>query len=581
MTEVKDTQNAAPVQEVVQTPAAPPRTPAKPKGKGKKKMIQRIIALAVLAAVVAGTGFGMWYLVFREDSAAGEPLTDLARLNTIQSVVQGYGTAVPKESAAITLNAAGTVQEVYVEVGQTVFAGDPLYTIDSQAARDNLQKAQEKLDDLYKDLADLQKQLSNLTVRAPFSGKLQDVKEFQPEQDVSKGDPVATLVNDKKLKLSLYFSYAYENDIQVGQSVQVTIPAVMRPFTGRVEKINKVSYISPEGGVNFEVVIVFDNPGTLTAGMDAAAVLTAGDGTEIYPYQNGKTEFYETRTIEAKAAGPVISQGNLLNYADVKEGEVLLTLGSDTIEADIRAKNEQIETALEDLTRAEEGLQNFNAVAPIDGQVFSCTLTPGQEVKEGDTAITISNTTTMVVDIQVDSRNIGFIQAGMTMELTDDWGNPVMGVVTNVAMSGEVGTGTTTYPVKLEVDNSGGTIYNGSWLNYKLVTAESVDCVTVPNQCIKRVTDVNGDTHTVVFIQTDSKPDNAVEVDPSSMGGDASTTGRLPTSDQGFWPVPVTTGLSDVYNCEITEGLEADTTVFTGWGSGQENNGMGGGIMFG
>ena len=186
----------------------------------------------------------------------------------------------------------------------------------------------------------------------------------------------------------------------------------------------------------------------------------------------------------------------------------------------------------------------------------------------------------MVVDIQVDSRNIGFIQAGMTMELTDDYGNPVMGTVTNVAMQGEVGSGTTTYPVTLEVDNSMGTIYNGSWLNYKLVTAESVDCITVPNQCIKRVNDVNGEPQTVVFVQADSKPDNAVEIDPASMGESTSATDRLPTSAEGFWPVSVTTGLSDVYNCEITEGLEAGTAVFTGWGSGVEDS-MGGGVMIG
>ncbi|NBI11087.1 HlyD family efflux transporter periplasmic adaptor subunit [Colidextribacter sp. OB.20] len=570
MPEVKDTtQAAAPAQEAAQTsqpaPAAPPRPPVKkPAGKGKKKMIKRLIALAVIAAIVGGAGFGMWYLVFREDSATSKPLTDVARINTIQSVVQGYGTAVPKESAAITLNAAGTVDEVYVTVGQTVFAGQELYTIDSQAARDNLQKAQEEMNKLLEEA-------NNLTVRAPFAGKLMDVQEFQPDQEVSVGAKVATLVNDRKLKLSLYFSYAYEHDVRAGQSVQVTVPAVMRSFTGHVEKVNKVSYISPEGAVHFEVVIVFDNPGTLTEGMDAAAVLTAADGSEIYPYQNGQTQFYETREILSKASGPIIGQGNLLNYANVREGEELLYLGSSTI--DEKIQNQQVE-----LDKATEAMDNFNAVAPIDGQVFSCTLEPGQNVKEGDTVITISNTTTMVVDIQVDSRNIGFIQAGMTMELTDDYGNPVMGTVTNVAMQGEVGTGTTTYPVTLEVDNSGGTIYNGSWLNYKLVTAESVDCITVPNQCIKRVNDVNGEARTVVFIQADSKPDNAVEIDPSSLG--EGEGGKLPTSADGFWPVPVTTGLSDVYNCEITEGLEVDTIVFTGWGSGQED-GMGGGLMIG
>lgn len=263
----------------------------------------------------------------------------------------------------------------------------------------------------------------------------------------------------------------------------------------------------------------------------------------------------------------------MLNHANVGEGEELLYLGSSTIDEKIKAQQTKLE-------QAQESMNNFNAVAPIDGQVLSCALVPGQDVKEGDTAITISNTTTMVVDIQVDSRNIGFIQAGMTMELTDDYGNPCMGTVTNVAMQGEVGTGTTTYPVKLEVDNSMGSIYNGSWLNYKLVTAESVDCVTVPNQCIKRVNDIEGTPHTVVFVQAGSKPDNAIELDPSSLGEGVSAAERLPTSDQGFWPVPVTTGLSDVYNCEITEGLEVDTVVFTGWGAGQEN-GMGGGVMIG
>ena len=575
MPEVKDVQAAVPAQEAVQpaapaapeTPAVPPRPPVKkPAGKGRQKMIKRVIALVVLLAIVLGAGFGMWYVVFREDTSVGAPLTDVAMLNTIQSVVQGYGNAVPKESAAITLNAAGTVQEVYVEVGQTVYAGDPLYTIYSEVAENNLTLAQEEMDKLLEEA-------NNLTVRAPFAGKLMDVEEFQPDQEVSLGTKIATLVNDRKLKLSLYFSYAYENDIRAGQAVDVSIPAVMKTFTGRVEKVNRVSFVSPEGAVHFEAVIVFDNPGTLTAGMDASAVLTAGDGSEIYPYENGQTQFYETRDVLAKASGPVVGKGNLLNHANVGEGEELLYLGSSTID-------EKIKTQQTKLEQAQESMNNFNAVAPINGQVLSCALVPGQDVKEGDTAITISNTTTMVVDIQVDSRNIGFIQAGMTMELTDDYGNPCMGVVTNVAMQGEVGSGTTTYPVKLEVDNSMGSIYNGSWLNYKLVTAESVDCVSVPNQCIKRVNDVDGNPHTVVFIQAGSKPENAVEVDPSSLGEGAATAERLPTADQGFWPVPVTTGLSDVYNCEITEGLEVDTVVFTGWGAGQEN-GMGGGVMIG
>ena len=88
----------------------------------------------------------------------------------------------------------GTVQEVLITGGQTVMAGDPLYTIYSQAAEDEVANARKKVEDLNKDMADLQEDAANLTIRAPFAGKLQEVKEFQMDQDISKGTPVATLV---------------------------------------------------------------------------------------------------------------------------------------------------------------------------------------------------------------------------------------------------------------------------------------------------------------------------------------------------------------------------------------------------
>ena len=72
--------------------------------------------------------------------------------------------------------------------------------------------------------------------------------------------------------------------------------------TGKVEEINKVSYITPEGGVYFEVVLSFDNPGTLSAGMAASAVLTAADGTPIYPYDAGITDYYQTQALPPRRA---------------------------------------------------------------------------------------------------------------------------------------------------------------------------------------------------------------------------------------------------------------------------------------
>ncbi len=566
MPDVKETQSAVPAQETaapVEALSAPPKPAAKkPAGKGRKKLIKRLIALGVAAAVLGGGGFALYHFLTDTDDEMGEIFPATASIGTIQSKVSGQGTARAKEQAAITLTQSGTVQEVFVTGGQTVMAGDPLYTIYSQAAENAVTDAQKKVDDLNKDMAELIEQANNLTVRAPFAGKLQEVAEFQTDQDVSSGTKVATLVNDKKLKLSLYFSYAYENDIHVGQSVDVSVPAVMKTYTGKVEKINKVSFVSPEGAVHFEVVIVFDNPGTLTEKMDASAMLTASDGGEIYPYKNGQTQFYELRDITTKAAGPVVGQGNLLNYANVSEGEELLYLGSTTIDSDIRAKQEEIDKAMEDLNKAMEALGDFNAVAPIDGTVTSCNLTEGQEVKSGDTVVMISNNVTMLVTITVDDRNIAFIKPGSFVDLSDWNGNVFQGQVTSIDMAGaESGQGMTNYPVTLTVDNYDGSLMDGTYLQYSFVTSESESCVMVPTACVRYFSlKETGERVSVVFVQMDQAPEDLPDLDyPTSEPGQKRT---FPAPEEGYYPVIVETGIADTQNVEIVSGVNDGDTVF-------------------
>ena len=543
------------------SPASPPGRP-KPKF-NKRKVRQAVIAGAVVVALAAG-GFLLYRFLTKQDSASSEIQTQPVQYGTIQSKVTGSGNAKAKESAAITLTAGGTVQEVFVSPGDTVTAGQPLYTIFSQEAQDQVTQAQTQVDNLNKEMSALLEDANNLTVRAPFAGKLINVKEFQPDQEVAKETAVATLVNDKKLKLSLYFSYAYENQIRTGQSVQVSIPTVMGTYTGTVVKINKVRFISPEGAVHFEVVIAFQNPGTLTAGMDASATLTASDGSAIYPYENGKTEYYETREIVTKAAGPVVSQGNLLDYADVSAGEALLTLGSSTIDEDIMAKQKEIDDASQKLAEAQKGLADFNAVSPIDGSVTSCTLTPGMEVKSGDTVVTISNTTNMVVDITVDDRNIAFVQPGLTVELSDWNGNTFIGTVTAINMgAAESQNGMTNYPVTLTVDNQDGSLLAGMYLDYSFVASQSDDCMMVPMQSVKNIPGEGGSTDSVVFIRADKRPENAVDLEiPEPEPGQPP---MYPSPEDGFYPVKVETGLNDDYNVEIKSGLNGDEEVFVNY----------------
>ena len=299
--------------------------------------------------------------------------------------------------------------------------------------------------------------------------------------------------------------------------------------------------------------------------MEASAVLFDAAGTPIYPYEQGETQYYESRTLTTKAGGPLVSS-NLLNHARVSAGDALLTMGSESL-------NEQIATAQEALDQAQANMDALNASAPIDGTILSCTISEGSEVKAGDAVITISNTTLMVVTIQVDDRNIGFVKLGDSIEVSNYNGGSYMGTVTNIAMQGDVGQGMSTYPVTLEVENYDGSLYAGAWLDYSFVTNQSDNCVLVPTTAVKSVLDTNGDKQTVVFVYREEQPDNVIELDPSITS--------VPGAEDNYWPVLVVTGISDAKQVEIVSGVEAGDMVFINYTTEPNNGSMGGGIMYG
>lgn len=542
--------------------SASPSKPSKPRrqgGAGRRKLIKRAVAASVAAAILGGIVFGMWFLVFRETDEQGDIYFENAYIGSIQSTAEGSGNAAAKETVTVTIPAGGTVQELLVSAGDMVVAGQTLFSIYSPAAQNALTQAQEGVDRANGQVEALNEKAANLTLRAPFAGKLLDVTEFSRGDMVGEGATVATLVNDKKLKLSLYFSYAYEDQIRVGQRAYVAIPAVLYTTTEAVvEKINRVNFISPEGGNYFEVILTFQNPGTLTAEMAASTYLVTEDPDTgavipIFPYQDGKTAYYETKALVTKAGGPMV-KSSLLNYADVRKGQALLTMSSDTLDEQMSAAQEAVTTAQEALDKAQADVDALNATAPIDGTIVSCTLAEGGEVKAGDTVLTISNTNTMVVTITLDDWNIGFVKLGDTISLNDYNGNSYMGVVTDIAAQGEVGQGMSTFPVTLEVDNPGGTLYAGMWLDYSFVTSQSEDCVLVPTTAVKSVLDTEGNARTVVFVYREEQPEDVVELDPNITG--------VPTAEDGYYPVPVETGINDPKAVEIKSGINDGDQVF-------------------
>ena len=529
-------------------PAAPEK---KQKGKRppltkkQKKLIRFgvIGGVAVIAIVLLSKALG------GSSEPAAEVVEDTVMYNSITSTVQGSGITKAKNSETIAITTTGTVRDVYVTEGQLVTAGTPLFTIDSEAARSAVEKARKDVNGYQKQLDTMNKDIAGLNLSPTYPGKLMETVQLNPGDPITKDQTVAKLVDDRTMRLKQYYSYAYEGDIRAGQSAQISIPALMSSVSGTVSAVHMVERIAPEGSKLFEVEFSMKNPGSLTADMVASGIVTVG-GESIYPYESGKLEYNRSGELKSTVTGTVISS-NLLDYLDVTPGQTLVQINGEDSENELFTLEQNLADAQKALTDAEKNLKNCSAVAPIDGTVIGLAIQPGQEVAANTTVISIADTTTIVVDATVDERNIGYVQAGMSVDL-DQWGTPFFGTVDSVSLNSKVENGVAAYPMVISVDNAEGTLMSGSNVTYTLVASQNDNCLTLPIQSVKNAQFMDGTSGYVAFVKADKAPENTVEL--------AVPVDGVP---EGYYPVPVEIGISDNYNVEIKSGVEEGTTVFT------------------
>ncbi len=538
--------------------AAPPPAPEaaektslwqKWKGMPRKKR-RKIIRWFIILLILIAAGLGVWrFLSTKKTEGETEVLTDVVQYNSITSTVEGSGLTKAKDSETITIATTGTVSEVFVNEGDSVEPGTPLFIIDSDAARTAVDKARQDVLDQEKKLANIQKKIAELNVTAGYPGKLMEVVTLNPGDPISENQPVAVLADDTRLRLTQYYSYAYEGMIQAGQSMDVSIPALMSSLPGTVEAVHMVSRITPEGTKLFSADILVDNDGALTAEMAASATAVTPEGETVYPYEPGKLEYYRTGELKAAASGKVISSV-MIDYLQVFAGQVLVQVDGEDMEVELISAQQSLDEARKTLETAEENLANCNAVASIAGKVIGLAMKPGDEIAANTTVVTISDTSSLIVNATVDERNVSAIQTGMMVDL-DQWGTYAMGMVESVSLSSTINNGVATYPMVISVDNAEESLQVNSYINYSLTASENDNCLVLPLQSVRTVSTEEGETLTVVYVKGD-KPDNTVE---NIMADE--------TIPEGFWPVAVEIGISDNYNVEIKSGVEEGTEVFT------------------
>ena len=279
-------------------------SPPRPRRRFKKKTV--VIAL-LLAALVAGGAFGAKALFFTE--ATRTALSEKTTYGSLSTTIEGTATTLPADSTTITVASTATIEEVFVSAGDTVAVGDPLYTQDDSELDDEIEGYESQIEDYqdqltasYEQIDTLQDTLSGLTVSAPFSGRLTEVN-AEVGDEVQKGARLALLVDDSAMKLTQYFSYAYEDQVYIGMTAGVSVAELMTNLAGTVTDIQKVERITAEGTRCFAVTVTVENPGALTEGMTGAGYLVASSGEKIYPAIEGALAYSASKVLTAAVSG--------------------------------------------------------------------------------------------------------------------------------------------------------------------------------------------------------------------------------------------------------------------------------------
>ena len=190
--------------------------------------------------------------------------TAMVSCGDLETYIEGSGVTAAKKREELGREVKCKVTQVLVAEGDEVHTGDPLLVIDPTETRKELADAQKELTEAERgvsdaqlevskaqsDLSAAQRKLSRLHITAPFTGKLIPAKDsddkdvsFRVGEQVSEGQVIGYMVNDRQMKLTLAFSAEYARSIRTGQAATVSIASAMSEVSGTVSSVETAQQI--------------------------------------------------------------------------------------------------------------------------------------------------------------------------------------------------------------------------------------------------------------------------------------------------------------------------------------------------
>lgn len=493
-----------------------------------------IIILVVIVAVIALAIFLLTRGQKTSQAVQSQYRYDTAQLRDLTSTLTDSGSLEPANSYTVISLVSGEILSADFETGDVVAKDDVLYRVDSSDAASNIERAENTLEQRQKSYDKVLQSKQDLKITAPIGGTISGFS-IQAGNKVNNGTLVATIEDTGTLLLTEYYSDEYASRIHPGMTATVSVPDQMLTLTGSVKQVHSLRRLSPTGVSCFAVTVQVKNPGSLSLESSATCWLQDSAG-EIYPTITDEDGFEACarKTVSAEVSGTAEST-HVRNGEIVQAGQLLVELSSDTIDDEITTARDNLRDAELSLEDRYDALDNYTIQAPIDGTIVDKYYKAGENAETGKTLCTIFDLSCLTVTLYIDELDIHNVSVGQRAQVTCDSieGKTYEGIVTEVSINGTASGGVTTYPVKVQIDQTDG-LLPGMNVDVAILISENPNVLTIPLDAVQ--------TGSRVLVKT----------------ADGSTGAGAP---DGYDYVKVTIGISDSEYVQITSGLSAGDQI--------------------
>jgi multidrug efflux pump subunit AcrA (membrane-fusion protein) len=476
-----------------------------------------LAALVLVTAILGGT------IVYAQ---AGKVTTTyrtaLVTYGTITQSIGMAGNLTPVNEADLNFASAGTVQNLYVQVGQTVGAGTPLATLDTTLLSAQLLQAQATLSSAQAKLSQDQ--------AGPTGQSLTSAQNSVASALVSMNNAQTSLADTQAI------------NAQAVAAAQAPVTAAQAPVTADQALVAQDNTTLTADKAAMTAACIGSPPAvpssTCTTDTDAVAAdqlkLTTDQGTLAHDQATLTAAQTTLAAATAKAqqsndqaAAQLASMQQQYSAAKSSLSAQQTSTSPQTVQMD----DAQISIDQVNVNSVQHQLDGATLTSPIPGIVSQVNIKAGQSVTNGGTtsAIVIFSPGSYDLTGTVSDSQVNLVAIGQGVQVTPAGSTQaLLGKITLIAPAATVSSGVATFAVTAQLTDTSNAIRPGISASASIVINQVVHVLTVPISAVH--TTAAGSTVTVL-------------------------QNNVPKS------IPVQTGASDPTRIEITSGLQVNQVV--------------------